>query len=133
MLQAFGADITVEGDTITVTNQNTLQATNIHVPGDISSAAFWLVAAAIVPNSNITLKHVGLNQTRTGIIDVLNQMGANITVTNEKVSSGESAADMTVKQTALTGITISGAIITRLNAEIQTIALLNTTTKDNTR
>src|SRR5690625_7251547 len=70
MLQAFGADITVDGDTITVTNQNTLQGTNIHVPGDISSAAFWLVAAAIVPNSNITLKHVGLNQTRTGIIDV---------------------------------------------------------------
>src|SRR5690625_7370057 len=89
MLQACGAYITVDGDTITVTNQNTLQATNIHVPGDISSAAFWLVAAAIVPNSNITLKHVGLNQTRTGIIDVLDKMGANITITNEQVRSEE--------------------------------------------
>lgn len=126
MLQAFGADITVDGDTITVTNQNTLQGTNIHVPGDISSAAFWLVAAAIVPNSNITLKHVGLNQTRTGIIDVLDKMGANITITNEQVSSGESAADMTVKQTALTGITIDGDIIPRLIDEIPIIALLAT-------
>jgi len=126
MLQAFGADITVDGDTITVTNQNTLQGTNIHVPGDISSAAFWLVAAAIVPNSNITLKHVGLNQTRTGIIDVLDKMDANITITNEQVSSGESAADMTVKQTALTGITIDGDIIPRLIDEIPIIALLAT-------
>lgn len=126
MLQAFGADITVDGDNITVTNQNTLQATNIHVPGDISSAAFWLVAAAIVPNSNITLKHVGLNQTRTGIIDVLDKMDANITVTNEKVSSGELAADMTVKQTTLTGITIAGDIIPRLIDEIPIIALLAT-------
>lgn len=126
MLEAFGADITVNDDEITITNQKSLQATNIRVPGDISSAAFWLVAAAIVPRSEITLHNVGLNDTRTGIIDILNDMGAEMTTMNEQMSSGESAADIKIKQASLTGTTIEGGIIPRLIDEIPIIALLAT-------
>lgn len=126
MLEAFGADISVKDEEITITNRQQLAATNIHVPGDISSAAFWLVAAAIVPNSKVTLKNVGLNQTRTGIIDVLQSMGADISISNERMSSGETAADITIKQCSLQGTTIKGDIIPRLIDEIPVIALLAT-------
>src|SRR5699024_5973401 len=77
MLHAFGADIKTNNDEITVTNKQPLQATDVEVPGDISSAAFFLVAGAIVPGSKLSLKNVGLNETRTGILDVLYAMDAN--------------------------------------------------------
>src|SRR5699024_9578863 len=89
MLKAFGAEITSSGLTHTVTNANTLQATNVTVPGDIYSAAFFIVAAAIVTHSSIILKNVGLNSTRTGIINVVQTMGANLTITNEQEISRE--------------------------------------------
>lgn len=126
MLAAFGADIEEKGNTVTIKNKRTLHAQNIHVPGDISSAAFLMVAAAIVPGSELTLKNVGLNETRSGIIDVLIKMGANIQISNEKVLAGEKSGDITITHKDLVGITIDGDIIPRLIDELPVIALLAT-------
>ncbi|MFC2948316.1 3-phosphoshikimate 1-carboxyvinyltransferase [Virgibacillus sediminis] len=126
MLKAFRADITTDGNTTTITNKNELQATDIYVPGDISSAAFFLAAAAIVPDSRITLKNVGLNPTRTGILDVLNKMGAEIEISNQEEVGGELIGDLTVAYTALRAVEIQGDIIPRLIDEIPVIALLAT-------
>lgn len=126
MLQAFGADITSTGNEITITNQQNLVATDVRVPGDISSAAFFLVAAAIVPDSVLTLRNVGLNETRTGIIDVLIKMGANIEVLNSRSVSGELYGDIELTYTGLQGMIIEGEIIPRLIDEIPVIALLAT-------
>lgn len=126
MLDAFGADIVVSGNEVTISNKQTLQALDVHVPGDISSAAFLLVAAAIVPGSELTLQNVGLNETRSGIIDVLMNMGANIQISNKKVHSGEQSGDITITYTKLSGTTISGDIIPRLIDELPIIALLAT-------
>src|SRR5690625_2633589 len=126
MLDAFGADIVVSGNEVTISNKQTLQALDVHVPGDISSAAFLLVAAAIVPGSELTLQNVGLNETRSGIIDVLMNMGGNIQISNKKVHSGEQSGDITITYTKLSGTTISGDIIPRLIDELPIIALLAT-------
>lgn len=126
MLEAFGANITVNGNSVSITNDNKLTATNVFVPGDISSAAFFIVAAAIVPNSKLTLKNVGLNETRSGILDVLIEMGASLNIENEQTISGEKLGDITVEFTELHGTTISGDIIPRLIDEIPIIALLAT-------
>lgn len=126
MLKAFGADIHMNQNEITITNKNELKATDVQVPGDISSAAFLLVAAAIVPHSSLTLKEVGLNKTRSGIIDVLREMGANINIHNEKVIGGERIGDITMTYSPLKGIVIEGEVIPRLIDEIPIIALLAT-------
>lgn len=126
MLKAFGADITVNGQTTSITNKNTLTATDVYVPGDISSASFFLAAAVMVPGSKLTLKNIGLNETRTGIIDALQAMGANIQLSNQQTISGELFGDVTVSYTELHGITINGDIIPRLIDEIPIIALLAT-------
>lgn len=124
MLKAFGAEIRSSGLTHTVTNANTLQATNVTVPGDISSAAFFIVAAAIVPHSSIVLKNVGLNSTRTGIIDVVQTMGANLTISNEQEISGEWLGDLHISYNSLNGMTIDATLIPKLIDEIPIIALL---------
>lgn len=126
LLQAFGADLHVSGLEVSITNARNLTGTSIYVPGDISSAAFHLGAAAIVPESHLTIAKVGLNETRTGIIDVLRQMGADLTITNEKTLNGEKIGDVTIKQTDLEGITISGDMIPRLIDELPLIALIAT-------
>ncbi len=126
MLRAFGADIRVNENVIKVTNKNNLIACNVTVPGDISSAAFFMVAAAIVPNSRITLKNVGLNITRSGILDVLLDMNANIKITNQREISGELLGDVTVTYSQLKGTTIASELIPRLIDEIPIIALLAT-------
>lgn len=126
MLKAFGADLTIDGNTITVTNKSELTGTDVHVPGDISSAAFFLVAGAIVPGSEILLKNVGLNPSRTGIIEVLNKMGAKIQIEAEHSVSGEAFGNVRIAHGSLKGITIEGAIIPRLIDEIPVIALLAT-------
>lgn len=124
MLEAFGADIIRNGLSTTVTGNNELIASDVQVPGDISSAAFFLVAGAIVPGSEITLKNVGLNETRTGIIDVLLKMGADLEIKNKRFVSGEWIGDITIRHSELNGITIDGEIIPRLIDEIPIIALL---------
>ncbi|WP_461200645.1 3-phosphoshikimate 1-carboxyvinyltransferase [Anoxybacillus sp. TBDG-1] len=126
MLRAFGADVHVDGLSVSVTGRQTLQAIDIEVPGDISSAAFFLVAGAIVPNSEITLKHVGMNPTRTGIIDVLKDMGANISIENVRHEESEPVADIIVRTSMLKATHIGGDIIPRLIDEIPIIALLAT-------
>jgi len=131
MLKAFGVDVQVNGLSVSIKGGQSLTATDIYVPGDISSAAFFLVAGAIVPNSQITIKNVGINPTRTGIIDVLKQMGASISI-EEKDNSFEPIADLTIETSQLEGIEISGAIIPRLIDEIPIIALLATQAKGKT-
>lgn len=126
MIGHFGGEIEVDGTTIKVKGPQSLQAADVHVPGDISSAAFFLVAGAVVPNSVITLRKVGLNPTRTGIIDVMLAMGADLQVINEELDAFEPVADIVIKTSSLKGITIEGEIIPRLIDEIPIIALLAT-------
>jgi 3-phosphoshikimate 1-carboxyvinyltransferase len=126
MLKAFGGEVVVDGLTVSVTGKQQLKGAHIDVPGDISSAAFFLVAGAIAPNSEITLKNVGLNPTRTGIIDVLKQMGADIAIENIRNEESEPMGDITVRTSELKGIEIGGELIPRLIDEIPIIALLAT-------
>ncbi|MGN0106220.1 MAG: 3-phosphoshikimate 1-carboxyvinyltransferase [Hominilimicola sp.] len=123
MLGAMGADINVNGLDITVKTTEKLSAVNVDVPGDISSAAFFMVLGAVMPNSEITITNVGVNPTRTGIIDVLKDMGADITLENMRTSAGESVADITVRSSSLSGTTIGGDIIPRLIDELPVIAV----------
>ncbi|MCU7358295.1 MULTISPECIES: 3-phosphoshikimate 1-carboxyvinyltransferase [Enterococcus] len=124
MIRQFGGIIMTDGREIRLTGPQTLSAQNVIVPGDISSAAFFLVAAAITPDSQLYLKNVGMNPTRTGIIDVLTQMGAKLAV--ENVDAENQAADLKIKTTNLEAITIEGEIIPRLIDELPIIALLAT-------
>lgn len=126
MLRAFGAEIKTDGMAITVRPAEELVGGHVVVPGDISSAAFFLTAAAIVPESHLVLKDVGLNKTRTGIIDVLEQMGANLFISNEREVSGEWLGDITIQAGPLQATTIDGDMIPRLIDEIPVIALLAT-------
>lgn len=123
MLSAMGADLTVDNLDITVKPTNDLTAVNVDVPDDISSAAFFLVLGAIMPNSQITVTNVGINPTRTGIIDVLKDMGADITLENVHTSAGETVADITVRSSSLKGTTVGGDIIPRLIDELPIIAV----------
>ena len=123
MLSAMGADLTVDNLDITVKPTNDLTAVNVDVPGDISSAAFFLVLGAIMPNSQITVTNVGINPTRTGIIDVLKNMGADITLENVHTSAGETVANITVRSSSLKGTTVGGDIIPRLIDELPIIAV----------
>ncbi|MFC4183865.1 3-phosphoshikimate 1-carboxyvinyltransferase [Saccharococcus thermophilus] len=126
MIRLFGGDVAVDGLTVSVTGPQQLTGTSIYVPGDISSAAFFLVAGAIVPNSEITLKNVGLNPTRTGIIDVLQKMGAEIAIENVRNEQTEPLGDITVRTSRLAATEIGGELIPRLIDEIPIIALLAT-------
>ncbi|MBM7619539.1 3-phosphoshikimate 1-carboxyvinyltransferase [Bacillus tianshenii] len=127
MLKAFGVDLEVDGNTISLDGKQELKSDlHIVVPGDISSAAFFLVAGAIVPRSRITLRRVGLNPTRTGILDVLKSMGASLTYSNVTEDGPEPYADITVETSELKGVEISGDIIPRLIDEIPIIALMAT-------
>ena len=123
MLSAMGADLTVDNLDITVKPTNDLTAVNVDVPGDISSAAFFLVLGAIMTNSQITVTNVGVNPTRTGIIDVLKDMGADITLENVHTSAGETVANITVRSSSLKGTTVGGDIIPRLIDELPIIAV----------
>lgn len=126
MLKAFGADVRQSEEGIAISKKGNLTACDVEVPGDISSAAFFLVAGAIVPGSMVTLKNVGLNESRTGILDVLDQMGAAVTVSNERITGGEKIGDLTIKHAPLKGTIIEGDVIPRLIDEIPVLALLAT-------
>ena len=124
MLEAFGVKLKYEGTSITITAPDKLVAPKeLVVPGDISSAAFWLVAASIIPGSELLLKNVGINETRTGIIDVLKDMGADLTIQNQRKSGGELVADILVKYAKLHGTSFGADIIPRLVDEIPIIAV----------
>lgn len=124
MLEAFGVHTVKEGTAVTIRPVESFTAPEaIEVPGDISSAAYWLVAGAIVPGSSLLLKNVGVNPTRTGILDVLRAMGAHIALQNERVSGGEAAADIRVETSALHGTSFGAEIMPRLIDEIPVIAV----------
>lgn len=122
MLKAMGANIEVDGLKITVGKTDSLRAQDIRVPGDISSAAFFLVLGSVMPDSEVTVMNVGLNPTRSGIIDVLRDMGADISIANERCEAGESVGDITVRSAKLHGVKVGGEIIPRLIDEIPVIA-----------
>lgn len=124
MFEAFGVPIHCEGTTVTVQPVSSLLAQNISVPGDISSAAYFLVAGLITPNSCITIQNVGINPTRDGILEVCRAMGAKLTMENVKASVGEPTADITVSTSPLHGTTIEGALIPKLIDELPIIAVL---------
>lgn len=126
MLEHFGANITVDNKTIRLLGGQKLNGTAVVVPGDISSAAFFLVAGAIVPSSKLTLTNVGLNPTRTGIMDVLQAMGASFTVNDAANSSHEEMGTIVIESSSLVGTEIGGELIPRLIDEIPIIALLAT-------
>ncbi|WP_205753801.1 3-phosphoshikimate 1-carboxyvinyltransferase [Gottfriedia acidiceleris] len=123
MLKAFGCELVVDGNKVSINGNQELSATDVIVPGDISSAAFFLVAGSIVPNSEILLKNVGVNPTRTGILTVLERMGANITLEDEKVVNGEPIANIRVKSSNLKSTVIGGAEIPTCIDELPILAL----------
>ena len=124
MLHQFGGDLSVDGKKITVQGPQKLSGQTVVVPGDISSAAFWLVAGLIVPNSRVVLKNVGINETRTGIIDVIRAMGGKLELTD--VDPIAKSATLTVETSDLKGTEIGGSLIPRLIDELPIIALLAT-------
>lgn len=128
MLRAFGADLTVDPDShsVTVRSGARLQGQTVIVPGDISSAAFWLVAGAIVPGSDLTIENVGVNPTRTGILTALQQMQADITLENQREVAGEPVADLRVRHSPLQACTIEGDLIPQLIDEIPILAVAAT-------
>ena len=122
MLNYLGADIKKEGDTIVVRPAAELTGRDITVPGDISSAAYFIAAALISRDSEVLIKNVGVNPTRTGIITAFKAMGGNIELTNERTVCGEPVADILVRSSRLHGVVIKGAIIPKLIDEIPVIA-----------
>ena len=124
MLRQFGGELSVDGKKITVQGPQKLSGQTVVVPGDISSAAFWLVAGLIVPNSRVVLKNVGINETRTGIIDVIRAMGGKLEITD--MDPIAKSATLTVETSDLKGTEIGGALIPRLIDELPIIALLAT-------
>ncbi len=128
MMAAFGANVSVDINTNTVAIRGgaRLIGQEVTVPGDISSAAFWLVAASIVPNSDLVIENVGINPTRTGILEVLAEMGADISYENEREVTGEPVADLRVRSAVLKACKIGGAVIPRLIDEIPILAIAAT-------
>jgi 3-phosphoshikimate 1-carboxyvinyltransferase len=114
MLKSMGADIQVNGYTVTLKGGASLQPMNMTVPGDFSSAAFLLAAGAIVPDSDLIIEGVNLNQTRTGLLDVLLEMGANIEVHETGLEAGEPVGDLHVKYSDLHGVSIGGDMVVRM-------------------
>ncbi len=125
MFRAFGADVEVDVEAcrVVVKGPAQLQGQPVTVPGDISSAAFWMVAAAIVPDSDLMIENVGINPTRTGVLEVLQQMEADIMLHNQRTVAGEPVADIQVRYSQLKACRIEGAIIPRLIDEIPVLAV----------
>ncbi|WP_316570044.1 3-phosphoshikimate 1-carboxyvinyltransferase [Neobacillus sp. YIM B06451] len=126
MIRLFGGKIKTSGKTVTIEGGQKLYGTDVEVPGDISSAAFFLAAGSLVPGSEIILKNVGLNWTRTGILDVLEKMGADFSIIRTSGDTFEPSGDILIKHSRLKGTTIGGDLIPRLIDELPIIALLAT-------
>ena len=124
MLQGFGAEVYTENTTAIIQPARELFGCKLSVPGDISSAAFFLAAGLMVPGSEILLKNVGINPTRDGILHVCQKMGGNITLLNLKMEGGESTADILVRHSSLHGTVIEGSIIPALIDELPVIAAM---------
>lgn len=132
MFESFGVDIKTEGRTATVSPATELYAQEIEVPGDISSAAYFIAAGLITPNACVTIKNVGVNPTRDGILRVCEMMGANVKLEAKGGGVGEPIADVTVSTTTLHGCEIGGDIIPTLIDEIPIIAIMAATAEGDT-
>lgn len=124
MLSHFGAKISSQNTTVSIEPEPVLYGTDISVPGDISSAAYFIAAALLVPGSELLIKHVGINPTRDGILRVCKAMGADIQLMNHSTAGGEPVADLLVRHSALHGTVIEGELIPALIDEIPVIAVL---------
>lgn len=129
MLKFFGADIRSEGNTVTVTPGGGLAGGGltggrILVPGDISSAVYFLAAALILPNSEVLIKNVGINPTRAGLLKVCQDMGADVTLLNRSEDSAEPTADLLVRSSSLKGTVIEGPVIPAMIDELPTVAMM---------
>jgi len=128
MLQAFGAPLEIEIKSgvrhLSIQAGGVLKGTHVVVPGDISSAAFIMATAAILPESSVTIQNVGLNPTRTGILGVMERMGCQLNITNRKVVAGESSGDITVKYSTMRATNIGGSEIPTLIDELPILAIL---------
>ena len=125
MLKYMGANININGNSVSI-QKSELEAKPIEICGDISSAAFFIAAGLIVPNSKIILKNVGLNPTRTGILEVVKMMGADIKILDKKTISGEEVGDLEISTSDLKGCTIAGELIPKLIDELPVIAVMAT-------
>ena len=133
MLAEFGCDVNRHGTAVTLRSGVSLRGTRIRVPADISSAAFFMVGAAISEGSDLVLEHVGMNPTRTGIIDILRQMGADLTIHNESVVGREPTADIRVRGAPLHGIDIAPALVPRAIDEFPAILVAAACARGTTR
>ncbi len=123
LLKYFGAEIKITGNTISIPGGQRLSGRPVKIPGDISAAAFFLVAGALTPDSELFIPGVGVNPTRTGILDVLRQMGADLEELNRREINGEPVADLRVRSSPLKGTVIAGELIPRLIDEIPVLAV----------
>lgn len=124
MLGAYGAALTRSGNSVTISPAAELHALDINIPGDISSAAYFIAAALICPGSELTIRNVNINPTRAGILKVIEQMGANFSLDNVHTDSGEECCDITIRSSSLHGTVIEGDIIPTLIDELPIIAVL---------
>lgn len=124
MLGSFGADIHTEGNTSVISPEPLLYGQEVAVPGDISSAAYFIAAALLIPSSELLIRNVGINPTRDGILRVCHKMGASIELLNKRIQCGEPVADLLVKHSPLKGTVIEGAIIPTLIDELPVIAVM---------
>lgn len=123
MLRFFGAEVTSFEGGVSAAGRPRLEGREVFVPGDISSAAFFMVAALITPGSELLIRNVGVNPTRSGIIDILQEMGGSLQLTNERELSGEPVADILVKSSDLNGIEIGGSVVPRAIDEFPVVSV----------
>ena len=126
MMEYLGADIRIDNNSVTMSGFPKLKARSLVVPADISSAAFFLFAGSIIKDSNLTIRNVGTNFSRTGILDVLKMMGADYKLVNSKIHNNEETADINVRYNQLVGIEIGGSLIPRIIDEIPILAIAAT-------
>ena len=124
LLPAFGGRLAVQGRTVSVEGGTPLHAQDVDVPGDLSSAAFFIAAALLLPHSELRIRHIGLNPTRTGIVDIFRAMGARIEIHNARNVCGEPVGDLVVRSSRLRGITVDGELIVRAIDELPILAVV---------
>lgn len=124
MLRAFGVPVNVDGDTVSIDGPCSLIGADIEVPGDLSSAAFLIAAAVLVEGSALVIERVGVNPTRTGLLDVLGEMGASIELINRRDLSGEPVADLVARPSSLRGVRVGGDLIPRMIDEFPILCVL---------
>ncbi|MFH2012956.1 MAG: 3-phosphoshikimate 1-carboxyvinyltransferase [Pseudomonadota bacterium] len=132
MLNFFGADLKKEGNSVSISDGSNMEGKEIEIPGDISSAAFFIVAALVIPNSELLLKRVGVNPSRTGILEVLGKMGGKIQLLNKDEICGEPVADILVKTSQLIGVKIEGDLIPKTIDELPILSVAASAAKGDT-